>query len=178
MDDLDAATASFTAAAAADPTSASAWYYLGTVSYMRSSYKGSLYYYGKALELDPTCITAWYNKGFILNVMGDVSDAVECYDKILAIDPECESALYNKQFALYRIGKSVSAEEAKTKLDAIDPGFAAALDGRGTKFFLPTSYSDTLDYELPTRWYSDIADTTATEDSTSEDGPFLAEYRA
>jgi tetratricopeptide (TPR) repeat protein len=174
MGDLDAATTSFEAAAAADPTSASAWYHLGTISYMRSSYKGSIYYYEKALELDPTCITAWYNKGFILNVMGDVSDAVECYDKILAIDPESESALYNKQFALYRIGKSVTADETKAKLDSIDPGFAAALDDRGTKFFLPDTYSDTLDYELPSRWYSDTMDTT--ENSTAGDGPVLTEY--
>jgi tetratricopeptide (TPR) repeat protein len=145
---------------------------------MRSSYKGSLHYYDKALELDPTCITAWYNKGFILNIMGDVSDAVDCYDSILAIDPNSASALYNKQFALYRIGKSVTADETKSKLDTIDPGFAAALDDRGTKFFLPKSYSDTLDYELPSRWYSDTADTVNAGNNTSEDGPVLTEYRA
>ena len=89
-----------------------------------------------------------------LNILGDVDAAVECYDKVLAIDPNSASALYNKQFALYRIGKSVTADATKEKLDTIDPGFVVSLDDRGTEFFLPSSYSDTLDYKLPQRWYN------------------------
>jgi tetratricopeptide (TPR) repeat protein len=99
--------------------------------------------------------------------MGEASDAVDCYDKILAIDPNSVSALYNKQFALYRTGKSVTADEAKEKLESIDPGFTAALDDRGTKFFLPAYYSDTLDYELPSRWYSDTTDADSGPENTT-----------
>ncbi len=85
--------------------------------------------------------------------MGQVETAISCYDNALAIDPACTSALYNKRFALYSIGKSEEAEICKQTLESIDPGFEAALKDRGTQFFLPTMYSEYLDYPLPSRWY-------------------------
>jgi hypothetical protein len=85
--------------------------------------------------------------------MGQVETSISCYDSALAIDPSCTSALYNKRFALYRIGKSNEADLCKQTLESIDPGFESALKDRGTQFFLPTMYSESLDYQLPARWY-------------------------
>jgi hypothetical protein len=61
--------------------------------------------------------------------------------------------MYNKEFALYRLGKSSEAAEIHQTIELIDPEFVVSLQDRGTAFFLPESYSDTLDYELPVRWY-------------------------
>ena len=42
---------------------------------------------------------------------------------------------------------------ARRRLDEIDPGFVEALQERGTRFFLPDTYNDSLNYSLPSRWY-------------------------
>jgi tetratricopeptide (TPR) repeat protein len=163
----------FAMAAAKDPTNVAAWYHLGTMAYIRSSYRGALFYYDKALELDPYCITAWYNKGFILNIMGDIEGAVECYDNALIIDPDSPSVLYNKQFALYKIGEFSTGETTKERLDSIDPGFADSLNDRGTRFFVPSEYSETLDYSLPDRWYNDTTTSTAVSNESMASHPYI-----
>jgi len=96
-----------------------------------------------------------------------VEGAIDCYNKALELDPDNPSVLYNKEFALYRLGSYEEAERVHSKLQSVDPDFVESLDDRGTAFFLPDTYSETLDYELPDRWYENESEEAAPVNNTT-----------
>lgn len=119
------ARAAFERAAALDPRSARARFYLGNLAHEDRRHEDAVAFYRAALGIDDRDAAVHCNLGWALMCCHEAADAVDAYRRALAKAPDYAAALGSLQFALYfseRVGPDeIYAEHRRWAALCADP---------------------------------------------------------
>ena len=119
------ARADFERAAALDPRSMRARFYLGNLAHEDGRHEDAVAFYRAAIAIDDSDAAVHYNLGWALMSCHEAADAVDAYRRALAKAPDYAAALASLQFALYfsdRVGaEEIHAEHRRWAALCADP---------------------------------------------------------
>ena len=130
---LEEATASFEAAAKAEPKDADVQVSLGAVWERRGDYRRAQAAYSTATRMDPKNVYGWWNLARLLEADGRVKPAFAAYDRAVALDPVNALLLADRGAALFDAGDERALSDFNAAVRA-DPKSAYALNVRGYYF--------------------------------------------
>jgi tetratricopeptide (TPR) repeat protein len=102
--------------AAAHPTSAIYWYWLGRIDYFQRRYSEAVENLEKAVDLDPKAARAWDSLGLACDMQGHMDDARKFFEKAVPLNREQAQPSpwppHNLGYLLLRMNDPGGAEEA------------------------------------------------------------------
>ena len=120
-DAVDEAKTLASAALAAAPRDAVAWYARGIVENRRGDYRAAVEALQKAIDLDPSAGLTWLVLGNALTRLGDLPGAARAYQTVVSREPAWADARYNLGVVQKRQGDLESAARAFHAAWSLDP---------------------------------------------------------
>jgi len=129
--DLKRSEDAFQRATEVNPQSATAWAYLGDVSFKQGKIKEAERDYRNAISIDPNSASSWISLGNVLAQQNRFEAAEEAYQKAISLDPNMASTHIGMGNVLAQQGKFIEAEKAYRKAISINPNLASSWVGLG-----------------------------------------------